>query len=71
MIASLFVHYLQNVWNSTYASCVGNGPESIVEIIAGVVVWNRWLGPRYHRWHEATIKKHMHAVLDERAGDSK
>lgn len=62
----LFVHYLLNVWNATYASCIGNGPESLVEIVVGVVVWNKWIGPRVKKWHERETKKHMHSVLDER-----
>lgn len=58
----LLVHYFDNVRASTAASCVGNGPESIVEIVIGVVVWNKLLGPRVKAWHARVLAEHHEAI---------
>jgi hypothetical protein len=60
----LIVHYLDNVRGSTAASCEGNGPESIVEIVVGVVVWQKLLGPRVKAWHQRGLEKHHAALRD-------
>ena len=52
--------YFGYVW----PSCEGNGPESIVEIVIGVVVWQKILGPRYKAWHEREMQKHHDHILE-------
>ena len=68
MTLHLFVHYLDNIRSSTASSCEGNGPESLVEIIVGVVVWQKLIGPRVKAWHARELAKHHDAIkatLDE------
>jgi hypothetical protein len=66
----LFLHYLDNIRGAFYSSNIGNGPEAITEIVVGVVVWNKWLGPRYKKWHAAELAKHHKALHDMiREGD--
>ena len=64
ILASLAVHYLHNVWAAFGASNLGNGPEAITEIVVGVVVWNRLLGPRVRKWHQRELAKHHKALHD-------
>lgn len=63
-------HWLHTLWfNYTWPSCTGNGPESLVEIIVGVVVWNKILGPRVKRWHQHELEKHHEAMKAHVAGE--
>jgi hypothetical protein len=60
---------LHSLWfNYFWPSITGNGPESLVEILVGVVVWQKLLGPRVKKWHAAEMAKHRKAIgeqLDE------
>ena len=58
----LLIHYLDNIRSSTASSCEGNGPESLVEIVIGVVVWQKLLGPRVKAWHARELAKHHDAI---------
>ena len=62
MTLHLLVHYLDNIRSGTASSCVGNGPESLVEIIVGVVVWQKLIGPRVKAWHARELAKHHDAI---------
>lgn len=69
MTLHLLVHYLDNLRGSTAASCEGNGPESVVEIVVGVVVWQKLLGPRVKAWHQRELAKHHDAMKDHVASE--
>ena len=65
----LLIHYLDNIRSGTASSCVGNGPESLVEIVIGVVVWQKLLGPRVKAWHARELAKHHDALKSHIAAE--
>lgn len=63
------MNWLHTLWfGYVWPSCTGNGPESIVEIIVGVVVWQKLLGPRLKAWHQHEMERH-HAALKQHVTD--
>ena len=62
MTLHLLVHYLDNIRSSTASSCEGNGPESLVEIVIGVIVWQKLLGPRVKAWHAKQLAEHHESM---------
>lgn len=62
----VILHLLWVAWQHTASSVVGNGPDDLVAGGVIAVLWNRILGPRVRKWHEAETKRHLHSVLDER-----
>lgn len=59
------MNWLHTLWfGYIWPSCEGNGPESIVEIVVGVVVWQKLLGPRVKAWHQRELAKHHDAMKE-------
>lgn len=57
------------IFDYVWPSCLGNGPESIVEIVVGVVVWQKLLGPRVKKWHQRELEKHHESMKAHVAGE--
>ena len=57
------MNWLHTLWfGYVWPSCTGNGPESIVEIIIGVIVWQKLLGPRVKAWHAKQLAEHHESM---------
>lgn len=55
--------WLHTLWfDYVWPSCTGNGPESIIEMIVGVVVWQKLLGPRLKAWHARSLADHHESI---------
>ena len=55
--------WLHTIWfNVTWPSLRGIGPESLVEIVLGVVVLQKFLSPRIKAWHEKQLAAHHDAI---------
>ena len=64
------MNWLHEIWFGYFVpSLYGNGPESLCEIIIGVVVWNKLLGPRLKKWHQREMERHHAAMRDHVAGE--